>query len=88
MKNGYAYMGIHKEINYLLQAIMLDKLLKKHLTKHRYYEVPFMPRLWKHISQPIQFTLVVGAIGIKYIAEGYVNQFLKALQQDSMAHRD
>ncbi len=46
-------------------GILANKLLKQHLAKHGYYEVTHTPGLWKHISRPNSFTLVVENFGIK-----------------------
>jgi hypothetical protein len=44
--NGYVYMEICKGMYGLLQAgILANKLLKKHLAKHGYYEQPHTPGL-------------------------------------------
>ena len=59
-KDGFVYVEIRKAIYGLPQAgILANKLLKKRLKPHGYYEVPHTPGLWRHISRPIQFTLVV-----------------------------
>jgi hypothetical protein len=53
-------MEIRRAMYGLPQAgILANKLLKQRLAKHGYYEVTHTPGLWKHISRPVQFTLVV-----------------------------
>ena len=47
-------------------GILANKLLKKRLAKYGYFEMPHTPGLWKHVSRPIAFTLVVDDFGIKY----------------------
>ena len=65
-KNGYIYTEIIKGIYGLPQAgILANNLLKKRLAKSGYFEVPHTPGLWKHITRPIHFTLVVDDFGIK-----------------------
>ena len=50
-KDGFVYAKIQKAIYGLPQAgILANKLLKKRLKPHRYYEVPHTPGLWQHIS--------------------------------------
>ena len=39
---------------------------KKKLVPHGYFEVKHTPGLWKHITHPIQFTLVVNNFDVKY----------------------
>ena len=81
-KNGYVYKEIRRAMYGLPQAgILANRLLKQHLSKHSYYEVAHTPGLWKHISHPISFTLVVDDFGIKYISKDHVNHLLAALQE-------
>ena len=46
-------------------GILASKLLKSRLAKKGYFELPHTPGLWKHVSRPISFTLVVDNFGIK-----------------------
>ena len=83
-KNGNVYMEIHKALYRLPQAgLLANKFFKQHLLKHEYYKVRFSPRIWKHISQPIQFTLVVDNFRKKYIGVEKATHLLVALQQNS-----
>jgi hypothetical protein len=51
---GYVYMEICKGMYGLPQAgILANKLLKKHLARHGYFEQPHTPSLWKRDSCPI-----------------------------------
>ena len=76
-------MEIRKGIYGLPQAgILANNLLKKRLAKIGYFEVPHTPGLWKHITRPIQFTLVVDDFGIKYVGEEQAKHLLGALQKD------
>lgn len=81
-KHGYVYMEIRRAMYGLPQAgILANKLLKKRLAKHGYYEVTHTPGLWKHITRPIQFTLVVDDFGIKYVGKEHVDHLFKALEE-------
>ena len=40
-----------------------------------------MPGLWKHISRPISFTLVVEDFGIKYVGREHVDHLIGVLKQ-------
>jgi hypothetical protein len=52
--NGYIYMEIQRGMYVLPQAsILANKLLRKHLHQHGYFEVQQTPGLWKHISHPV-----------------------------------
>ncbi len=69
-KNGYVYVECRKAIYGLPQAGALsNKLLKERLRPHGYYEVSHTPGLWRHITRPIAFTLVVDDIGVKYVGK-------------------
>ena len=80
-KNGQVYIEIRKAIYGLPQAgILANKLLPERLRPHGYFEVPYTPGLWKHISRPISFTLVVDDFGIKYDGREYVDHLLGVLR--------
>ena len=67
-KNGFIYVEINKAIYGLPQAgVLVNKLLKKRLAPAVYYEMPHTPGLWKHVSRPISFALVVDDFGVKYV---------------------
>ncbi len=58
--NGYVYMEIWKGMYALLHAgLLANKLLKKRLAHHGYYEQPHTPGLWKHGLHPIWFNLAI-----------------------------
>ncbi len=50
-------------------GILANKLLKKRLAKHGYFEQPHTPGLFSHKSRPIWFKLAVDNFGIKYIGK-------------------
>ena len=87
--DGFVYVEIRKAIYGLPQAgILANKLLKKQLKPHDYYEVPHTPGLWKHISRPIQFTLAVDNFGIKYVGRQHINHLLNAIKKDYKVSED
>jgi hypothetical protein len=58
--NRHIYVEMRRAIWGLPQAgILANKLLKKCLAPHGYFECTHTPSLWKHATQPISFTLVV-----------------------------
>jgi hypothetical protein len=66
--DGYVYMEIRKGMYGLPQVrILTNKLLKKRLARHSYFEQPHTPGLWKHVTGPIWFNLCEDDFGIKYI---------------------
>ena len=69
-KNGFIYLEICSAIYGLPQGgVLANKLLRKRLAPEGFYEVPHTPGLWKHISRPIQFSLVVDDFGVKYVGK-------------------
>ena len=63
-------------------GILANKLLRECLLKHGYYEMPHTPALWKHVSQPISFTLVVDGFGIKYLGEEHAKHLIGVLEEN------
>ena len=50
VQNGFVYMQIEKGMYGLPQAgILSNKLLRKNLAPHGYYEMPHTPGLWKNV---------------------------------------
>jgi hypothetical protein len=62
-------------------GLLANKLLEKRLNKHGYRQSKLVPGLWKHDTQPIQFTLVVDDFGIKYVSEEHANNLKWALDE-------
>ena len=66
-KKGYVYVEIRRSIYGLPQAGKLaNTALKEHLAPYGYVEVSHTPGLWRHITRPIAFSLVVNYFGFKY----------------------
>jgi hypothetical protein len=81
---GYIYLQMHKAIWGLPQAgILANKLLRKCLAPHNYYECKNTPRLWKHTSQPISFTLIVDDFGVKYERKEDIDHLISAVKSKS-----
>ena len=82
-KNGFIYLEIRKAIYGLSQAgVLANKLLKARLTPAGYYEVANTPGLWKHVSRPIVFTLVVDNFGVKYVGKKHADHLVNALKKN------
>ena len=78
-KNGQVYLEYRRSIYGLPQSGKLaNDYLKEKLRPAGYYEVPHTPGLWKHISRPIEFTLVVDDFGVKYVGREHANHLIKA----------
>ena len=57
-------------------GILANKLLRKRLLPHGYYECANTPGLWKHVTRPISFTLVVDNFGVKYVGREHAEHLL------------
>ena len=80
-KNGQVHLECRRSIYGLPQSGKLaNDYLKEKLRPAGYYEVPHTPGLWKHISRPIEFTLVVDNFGVKYVGKEHTNHLIKALK--------
>ena len=63
--NWAVYIEFQKGMYGLPQAGMLaNKLIKRRLAQHGYYEVRHTPGYWRHMWRPIDFTLVVDDFGV------------------------
>ena len=88
-KNGYVYLEIRKGMYGLPQSgILANKLLKKRLATAGYYELPHTPGLWKHVTRPIAFTLVVDDFGIRYVGDEHARHLCDALKKEYTIEED
>ncbi len=82
--NSFVYIEICRGMYGLPQAgILANKLLKKRLARHGYFEVPHTPGLWKHISHPVWFNLCIDDFGIKYIDKDNLKHLFAFLQTET-----
>jgi hypothetical protein len=79
--NGNIYVEMRCYVWGLPQAgILANKLLKKRLAPHGYFECTHMPGLWKHTTRPISFTLVVDDFGMKYTHQDDIEHLIKCIK--------
>jgi hypothetical protein len=79
---GYLYMEIRKGMYGLPQAgILANQLLRQRLKPHGYFEVTNTPGLWKHVTRPTTFTLVVDDFGIKYVGDEHAHHLIDTLSK-------
>ncbi len=80
----YVYMDIRKCMYGLPQAgILANKLLKKCLATHGYFEQPHTFGLFSHKSHPIWFNLAVDDFGIKYIGKDTLQHLYNSLRAEA-----
>jgi hypothetical protein len=78
---GFVYLQMRKAVWGLPQAgILANKLLRKRLAPHGYYECKHTPGLWKHETREISFTLVVDDFGVKYKKKEDVDHLIAAIK--------
>ena len=67
------YLEIQNAIYGLPHAgILANKQVREKLEPTRYYEVTYTSGLWRHVTQPVQYMLVINDFGVKYVnAAGY-----------------
>ena len=64
------------------------RIFPKKLAPAGYYKVPHTPGLWKHISRPIQFSLVVDDFGINYVDKHNELHLINTLKKDFTISED
>jgi hypothetical protein len=80
---GHIYLEMRRVVWGLPQArILANKLLRKCLAPHGYYECKQTPGLWKHTSRPISFTLVVDDFSVKYTNQEDADHLIGSLKKD------
>ena len=88
-KNGFVYIEIRRSIYGLPQSGRLaNDFLREKLRPKGYYEVSHTPGLWKHVSRPIQFTLVVDDFGVKYSRKEDIDHLIQSLKKDFTLSED
>ena len=88
-KDGYMYVNIRLSIYGLPQAGSLEnKGLKENLATHGYFEVTHTPGLWKHITRPIYFSLVVDYFVMKYVDKSDADHLIAILKNRDKISRD
>ena len=82
-KNESIYIKANKGMYGLLHARLLaNKLLKKWLNTHGYWQSKLVPAIWKHDWHPIQFTLVVDDFGVRYVGKEHALHLKASLKED------
>eukprot|EP00804_Cyclotella_cryptica_P004967 CCRYP_014094-RA/>CCRYP_014094-RA protein AED:0.12 eAED:0.01 QI:0/0/0/1/1/1/2/0/1245 len=82
VKNGFVYLEIRRCVYGLPMAgALANNLLRKRLAPHGYYEVAHTPGLWRHVTHPISFTLVVDDFGVKYEGQEHAQHLIDTLKK-------
>ena len=64
---------------------LANDYLRNKIAPHGYFEVKNSPRLWTHITCPIQFTLVVDDFCVKYTRRKDAEHLLSVLEKEFTA---
>jgi hypothetical protein len=89
VSNGHVYIEVQKGMYNLPQAgILANQLLARRLAIHGYHQTKFTPGLWRHVSRPIQFTLVVDDFGVQYMGAEYAHHLIAELKTDYTVSKD
>ena len=67
----------------LLQAgLLANELLEKRLNKRSYQQSKLVPGLWTHDCIPVQFTLIVDGLGVKYVGEEQIIHLKNTIEEN------
>jgi hypothetical protein len=81
-QNGYVYLEMRRPVWGLpLAGNLANKLLKKRLMPHGYYECANTPGLWKHKMHQISFMLAIDNFCIKYVKQHDVDHLIRCIKQ-------
>jgi hypothetical protein len=80
--DGYVYIQINGGMYGLPQAgILANKLLETRLRPHGYYQCRHSRGLWKHVTRPIKFALIVDDFGMQYVGKQHADHLLNLLKK-------
>ena len=83
-RDGFVFLEIRRAVWGLPQAgILANKLLRKRLKPHGYYECINTPGLWRHKTRPITFSLVVDDFGVKYVGKEHADHLINCLTMET-----
>jgi hypothetical protein len=86
---GHVYVEVQKGIYGLPQSgILANQLIVRRLSIHGYHQTKFTPGMWRHVTRPIQFTLVVDDFGLQYVGKEHAQHLIDALETDYIVSKD
>jgi hypothetical protein len=89
VSDGHVYIEVQKGMYGLPQAgILANQLLARHLAIHGYHQTKFTPGLWRHVTRPIQFTLVVDDFGIQCVGAEHAHHRIATLETNCTVSKD
>jgi hypothetical protein len=89
VSDGHVYIEVQKGINGLPQAgIIANQLLARRLVIHGYRQTKCTPGIWRHVTRPIQFILVMDDFGVQYVGKEHAQHLIDALETDYTVSKD
>jgi hypothetical protein len=89
VSDGHVYIEVQKGMYGLPQiGILANQLIARRLAIHGYHQTKFTPGIWKHVTHPIQFTIVVDYFGVKYVGAEHAHHLIAALETDYIVSKD
>jgi hypothetical protein len=83
VSDGHVYIEVQKGMYGLPQAgILANQLLARRLAIHGYHQTKLTPGLWRHLTRPIQFALVVDDFGVQYVGKEHAQHLIDAIETD------
>jgi hypothetical protein len=80
--DGWVYIKMRRAVWGLPQAgILANKQLRCKLAPFGYHESINTPGLWRHESQPLTFTLVVGDFGVKFVNRADADHLISSIKK-------
>jgi hypothetical protein len=68
--DGNVYIEVQKGMYAQPHAgILTNQLIAHRLAIHGFHQTKFIPGLWRHVTHPIQFILVVDDFGVQYVGK-------------------
>jgi hypothetical protein len=81
LSDGHVYILAQKGMYGLPQAgILANQLLARRIAIYGYHQTKLTPGLWRHVTRPIQFTLVVDDFGFQYVGQEHAQHLIDALE--------
>jgi hypothetical protein len=88
-RNGFVFLEIQQLVSGLPQVGKLaNKLLRKRLKPHGYYECVNTPNLFWHATRPITFSLMIDNFGTKYVGKKHADHLIKCLKEKYKLTKD
>jgi hypothetical protein len=89
VSDGHVYFAVQKGMCGLPQAgILENQLISRRLAIHGYHQTKLTPGLLRHVTHPIQFTLVMYEFGVKYTGKDHAQHIIDALETDYKSSKD